>query len=120
MDSIDKDIHEKDGLINWSQENALHLKKWADANSSCFSQFNNDENVRSFGWSNMLELKQQLESKWQNEEDKKEIALICAVAAYKRRSIYFDRDSEELRREYNDARDEEKDKESLPDYIYIF
>lgn len=69
--------------------------------------------IREYGWNNLMELCNQLQDRWQSEEDKSTLAMLCAVAAYKLRMK--DCENEEKRN-----RDNVGDKAEIPDFIYVF
>lgn len=105
---------EQDIVLSWARKMSVPAVGTGGKQKSTLSLWQ-DENVREYGWSNLSELRKQLNANWGQSPEMQEIALACAVAAYKLRH------RNETSKKLGNQSEHEKHKQSqVPDYIYAF
>ena len=67
--------------------------------------------IREYGWNNLMDLCNQLKNRWQLDDEKRQMAMPCAVAAYKLRMKECEKEAEKRDNDYV------KDKVEIPDFF---
>ena len=105
---------EQNIVLSWARKMSVTTVGTGGEQKSTLSSWQ-DENVREYGWSNLSELRKQLNVNWGQSPEMQEIALACAVAAYKLR--HRNETSEKLG---NPSEHGNHKQSQVPDYIYAF
>lgn len=118
-------INEQDGfsveeekIIAWAKENSnveFRGYDWKEDVPSYFRKFKDKDNVMTFKFDNIAELREQLESMWGQDEAMKKMTVICSVAAFRNRP-------QSIVGVHEDVKKTGKGEEafSIPDFVYVF
>lgn len=105
---------ERQALLAWAESNLRDPR--ADQSQQEKSSYRawQGTGAREYGWDTMLQLKDTLEKRWEADPVKKQMAMTCAVAAYKLQS-----EREENEKNYTEVSGIKK-QVTIPDFIYVF
>lgn len=109
---------EKDRILEWANENrkpGYPDCDWKEDVTGYFITFDNTHNVMPLGFETVAELKSQLEAMWEQDGSMKNMAMTCAVAAFRNRP-------QNVSKVQKDEMEESagNDPFVIPDFVYVF
>lgn len=108
---------EEEKIMAWVEEGCSKgylAAGWKEEASSYFHKFDNCHNAEDFAFDSIVELKKHLENMWGQDPVMKEMAAVCAVAAFRNKpEIAAQEDT--LKRQVQQSSDF-----IMPDYVYVF
>lgn len=117
INDSDRFSAEEEKIMAWAEGacDAEYLATgWKEEAFSYFQEFDNSNNAEAFEFGSIAELKKNLENMWGKDTVIKEMAVVCAVAAFRNKPKIVVQEETQVQKV------KESDEFIIPDYVYVF